>query len=123
MQIIATIKNYGAVPADHFQFRWQGLIDGQELSQTKISDKPSILFPSQTASMWAGISGHTYDEIREGSKTLEIIVFCRYQGSSSEAHESYHDYVYCNRTRYAPDGSKFLDLGACENQLSTSSRP
>ncbi len=106
LRLVATIKNFGTATAEDALLVWTAYLDGIEATLPGFPDKPTAIFPGQSAEKLALFFGPTYDSIVTGKAELILKIQLRYKGPA-------HSYAYCEKFRFVPPLNSCVHLGQC----------
>lgn len=108
LNITPILKNFGTVPAEELVLSWEVFLNDVAQPTTRLPDKPSTLFPTETARLHAVFAEPTYGQILAGTVTLDVIITAVYKGPGNKS------YVYKEKSQYDPLRNVFFNLGRIE---------
>lgn len=117
LEIVATVRNFGTVPAEETAIDWDVLLDGVSApSDPRMPDIPFTLFPTNSITKHATLRQQTFENVMTASVKLTVLVWLSYKGPSNKS------YAYSEKSQYDPDINRFFRLGPIKVQQPTGKR-
>lgn len=102
----AVVKNFGPVPANHFDAVWKVTIGGVAMPAKRIPVTTSILFPTDTVSLGGRLDSSQIKSMIADHQTLAVQITISYDTPERYDQE-------CREWQYVPYIPGFVDIGSC----------